>query len=59
MIVDPRPGKAALAAQAAGAMLNPDKADLVRASTVMVCVKPQIWREAAAHVRLVGWPRTR
>src|SRR5580698_4927953 len=47
MIVDPRPGRAALAAQAAGAVLNPDKAELVRAKTVMVCVKPQIWREAA------------
>ena len=48
MIVDPRPGKAALAAQAAGAVLNPDKGELARARTVMVCVKPQIWREAAA-----------
>jgi pyrroline-5-carboxylate reductase len=47
MIVDPRPGKAALAAQAAGATLNPDRAELVRARTVMLCVKPQIWREAA------------
>ena len=47
MIVDPRPGKAALAAQGQGATLNPDQADLVRAKTVMVCVKPQIWREAA------------
>src|SRR5579862_5581656 len=47
MIVDPRPGKAALAAEAAGAVLNPDRADYAKAKTVMVCVKPQIWREAA------------
>jgi pyrroline-5-carboxylate reductase len=47
-IVDPKPGKAALAAQAAGATLNPDKAEFAKARTVMVCVKPQIWREAAA-----------
>lgn len=47
MIVDPRPGPAALAAQAAGAMLNPGKADLAKARTVMVCVKPQVWRDAA------------
>ncbi|MGZ6017770.1 MAG: pyrroline-5-carboxylate reductase [Phenylobacterium sp.] len=48
MIVDPRPGKAAQDAQAAGAVLNPDRAEFARARTVMVCVKPQIWREAAA-----------
>src|ERR1700761_3560977 len=47
LIVDPKPGKAALAAQAAGAVLNPDKAELPKTRTVMVCVKPQIWREAA------------
>lgn len=47
MIVDPRPGPAALAAQAAGARLNPDKADLAKARTVMMCVKPQAWRDAA------------
>ena len=49
MIVDPRPGPAALKAQAAGATLNPPAADLAKARTVMVCVKPQIWREAAAQ----------
>jgi pyrroline-5-carboxylate reductase len=48
MIVDPKPGKAALAAQAVGAILNPDNADLAKARTVMFCVKPQIWRDAAA-----------
>ena len=49
MIVDPKPGKAALAAQAAGAVLNPPQADLAKARTVMICVKPQIWREAAGQ----------
>jgi pyrroline-5-carboxylate reductase len=48
MIVDPRPGSAALKAQAAGALLNPPNGELVAAKTVMVCVKPQIWRDAAA-----------
>jgi pyrroline-5-carboxylate reductase len=47
MIVDPRPGPAALKAQAAGATLNPPQTDLAHARTVMVCVKPQIWRDAA------------
>ncbi|WP_394762439.1 pyrroline-5-carboxylate reductase [Phenylobacterium sp.] len=47
MIVDPRPGPAALAAQAAGVRLNPDLADFAEARTVMLCVKPQIWRDAA------------
>lgn len=49
MIVDPKPGPAALAAQAAGAILNPAAADRAKAKTVMVCVKPQIWREVAAQ----------
>jgi pyrroline-5-carboxylate reductase len=47
MIVDPRPGPAAVKAEAAGAALNPPSADLAKARTVMVCVKPQVWREAA------------
>jgi pyrroline-5-carboxylate reductase len=49
MIVDPRPGPAALAAEAAGAVLNPPNEDLAQAATVMVCVKPQIWRDAAGQ----------
>ncbi len=48
MIVDPRPGPAALKAQAAGAVLNPPNSDLAAAKTVVVCVKPQMWRDAAA-----------
>ena len=46
MIVDPHPGEAALKS---GAKLNPRTADLAKARTVVLSVKPQIWREAAAQ----------
>lgn len=49
MIRDPQPGSAALAAEAAGATLNPPDAELARAQTVVLGVKPQVWREAAAE----------
>lgn len=49
MIRDPQPGPAALAAEKAGARLNPPDADLARAATVVLAVKPQMWREAAAE----------
>lgn len=49
MIRDPAPGPAALAAEAAGANLNPHDADLARAPTVVLAVKPQLWRAAAAE----------
>lgn len=49
MIVDPQPGEAALSAQAAGARLNPPDEDLAAARTVLLCVKPQVWSEAAAR----------
>lgn len=49
MIRDPAPGPAALAVEAAGAVLNPPDADLARAQTVVLAVKPQLWREAAAE----------
>jgi pyrroline-5-carboxylate reductase len=49
MIRDPQPGPAALAAERAGAVLNPPDADLARAKTVILAVKPQVWREAAAE----------
>jgi pyrroline-5-carboxylate reductase len=49
IIVDPQPSDAALAMQAAGARLNPSDADLAAAGTVLLCVKPQIWQEAAAR----------
>jgi pyrroline-5-carboxylate reductase len=49
IIVDPRPGEAALEAADAGVSLNPPDADLARARTVLLCVKPQAWSEAAAR----------
>ena len=49
IIRDPFPGPAAEAAAAAGARLNPPDSVLAEARTVLVCVKPQIWREAAAE----------
>jgi pyrroline-5-carboxylate reductase len=47
MIRDPQPGEAAQAAAAAGAKLNPPEAELSRARTVLLAVKPQVWRQAA------------
>ena len=47
---DPHPGEVARAAQAAGAALNPPDATLAGAQTVLLAVKPQIWREAAAQI---------
>ena len=38
------------AAQAAGARVNPPDAELAQAQTVLLAVKPQLWREAAAQV---------
>ncbi len=49
IIRDPQPGPAALAAEAAGALLNPADSELARARTVVLAVKPQVWREAAAE----------
>ncbi|MBW8814863.1 MAG: pyrroline-5-carboxylate reductase [Caulobacterales bacterium] len=49
MIRDPQPGPAALAAERAGARLNPDDAELAQAATVVLAVKPQLWRGAAAE----------
>jgi len=49
LIADPQPGEAALAAQAAGARLNPSDADLLEAKTVILAVKPQVWQAAAAQ----------
>jgi len=49
MVVDPQPGEAAKAAEAAGAVLNPPNEALAQAKTVLLCVKPQVWLEAAAQ----------
>jgi pyrroline-5-carboxylate reductase len=48
LICDPEPGPAARAAAAVGARLNPDWSQLIRARTVLLAVKPQVWREAAS-----------
>ena len=50
IILDPSPSEAALAAGRAGALLSPGPADLKRAQTVFLAVKPQVWREAAAAI---------
>lgn len=50
LILDPSPSEAALAAGRSGARLSPGPADLARAQTVFLAVKPQIWREAAAAI---------
>jgi pyrroline-5-carboxylate reductase len=47
MIRDPAPGPEAAAS---GALIGPSAADMGRARTVILAVKPQIWREAAAAV---------
>jgi pyrroline-5-carboxylate reductase len=47
---DPNPGEAALAAEAQGAALNPPDKTLSNARTVLVAVKPQLWKQAAAEV---------
>ena len=47
---DPAPGPEALAAAADGARLNPEDASLARIKTVILAVKPQIWRSMAAQI---------
>jgi pyrroline-5-carboxylate reductase len=48
MLRDPNPGPDALAAEAAGARLNPPDDALRAARTVLLAVKPQVWRAAAS-----------
>jgi pyrroline-5-carboxylate reductase len=50
LLLDPHPGEAARAAADAGAALNPDPDAFGAARTVLLAVKPQLWREAAAAV---------
>jgi pyrroline-5-carboxylate reductase len=47
-IIDPVPGAEALAAAALGARLDPSDADVATARTVLLAVKPQLWRAASA-----------
>jgi pyrroline-5-carboxylate reductase len=50
MIREPNPSPAISALAAEGARLNPPDAALAEARTVILAVKPQVWREAAAEV---------
>lgn len=50
IIREPHVGAVVQAAADQGAMLNPPDADLARAKTVLLAVKPQVWREAAAQI---------
>lgn len=50
IICDPSPGPAALAAGQAGANLNPSDAETAAAKTIVLAVKPQLWRDAAAEI---------
>src|SRR5690606_34041021 len=50
LIRDPHPSPAAETAAKAGAKLNPPDSELARARTVLLAVKPQMWREAAAEI---------
>ncbi|MCA6296453.1 MAG: pyrroline-5-carboxylate reductase, partial [Phenylobacterium sp.] len=45
LILDPTPSEAALSAVHAGAVLSPGPGELARAGTVVLPVKPPIWRE--------------
>ena len=47
LIKDPQPSEAA---RASGARLDPPVAELAHARTVLLAVKPQVWREAAASL---------
>jgi len=47
---DPNPGAEALEVEAAGARLNPPDADLAEARIVLLAIKPQLWRGAAAQI---------
>jgi pyrroline-5-carboxylate reductase len=49
MIRDPQPGPLAAEFEAAGALVNPPDPELARARTVVLAVKPQLWREVAAE----------
>lgn len=50
IVRDPHPSPEALAAREDGALLSPADADLARAATVVLAVKPQLWRQVAAEI---------
>lgn len=50
IVREPVESPALEALRAAGAVINPPDEALARAATVLLAVKPQIWREAAAEI---------
>lgn len=50
IVRDPAPSPEALVAGESGALLTPVDADLARAATVVLAVKPQLWRQVAAEI---------
>ena len=50
IIREPHANPTLEAAKVAGAMVNPADGELARAATVLLAVKPQMWREAAAEI---------
>ncbi len=50
IIREPYPNPGITAAAQAGAVLNPPDAELAQAKTVLLAVKPQMWREAVAEI---------
>ncbi len=48
MLIDPHPSAEARKAVEAGAVLDPSDAQVAAANTVLLAVKPQMWREVAA-----------
>lgn len=50
IIREPFESPALDALRAAGATVNPPDGELARAKTVLLAVKPQVWREAAAQI---------
>jgi pyrroline-5-carboxylate reductase len=50
IICDPYPSREAQEAATAGARLNPDDSVLAEAKVLLLAVKPQMWREAAAQI---------
>lgn len=50
IVRDPHPSPEAQRAAQDGAMLHPADSDLARAATVVLAVKPQLWRQVAAEI---------
>lgn len=50
IIIDPQPSDAAKALAERGAVLNPPRWGLARIKTLLLAVKPQIWKSAAAEI---------